>query len=143
MPRIDFYTLEDDSRGDRFLLACRLLESIRRQDLRVLVYCPDLEQARHLDRLLWTYREDSFLPHGLVERVDPQWTPILISRDGAPDSETAVLINLSSEIPSFHARFERLCELIDHDPQVRAAGRARFRAYREQGHALEHHRIRL
>ncbi len=143
MTRIDFYSLQPDSRGDRFLLTCRLVERIRASDLRVLIHCPDAEQARHLDRLLWTFREDGFLPHGLVGEVDAGLTPVLISRDGTPETEHQALINLSGGIPDFVDRFARLCEPIDHDPATRAAGRARFRIYRERGYPLEHHQIRL
>jgi len=41
------------------------------------------------------------------------------------------------------SRFERVCEPIDQDPSVRAAGRERFRFYRERGYLLDHHQIRL
>ncbi|WP_295399953.1 DNA polymerase III subunit chi [uncultured Thiocystis sp.] len=143
MTRIDFYSLEPESRGDRFLLTCRLVERIRAKDLRVLIHCPDPEQARHLDRLLWTFRQDSFLPHGLVGQTDPELTPVFIGDAGKPETECQVLLNLSFEIPGFVDRFERVCELIDHDPHARATGRERFRAYRERGYPLEHHRIRL
>lgn len=143
MPRIDFYSLEPDSRGDRFLLACRLVERIRDSAMRVLIYCPDREQARHLDRLLWTYREESFLPHGLVGEVDEALTPVLISLDGRPETETQALLNLSPDSPRFLDRFARVCDLVDNDPGLRAAGRERFRQYREQGLAPQHHQIRL
>jgi DNA polymerase III subunit chi len=147
MTRIDFYTLEPDSAGDRFLLSCRLAERVRTEGLRVLIYCPDNESARHLDRLLWTYRQDSFLPHGLVDpgnpKLDLEMTPILISRDGTPEAEDQVLINLAPEVPPFFSRFERVCEPLDQDPDITAAGRERFRFYRDRGYPLEHHRIRL
>jgi DNA polymerase-3 subunit chi len=143
MTRIDFYSLDADSGGDRFLLVCRLVERIRANGARVLIHCPDPGQAQHLDRLLWTFREDGFLPHGRVGQTDPELTPVLISGDGSPDAEDQVLINLSSEVPEFFGRFERLCEPIDHDPATRLAGRERFRYYRDRGYPLEHHRIRL
>ena len=143
MARIDFYSLESDSRGDRFILACRLVERIRAQDLRVLVLCPDREEARHLDRLLWTFRQESFLPHGLVGNVDTELTPILISPDGASEYGCPVLLNLSRTLPAGLERFERLCDLVDNDPAVRQAGRERFRAYRERGYEPDHHKIRL
>ena len=143
MTRVDFYSLEPDSRGDRFILACRLVERIRAQDLRVLILCPDREEARHLDRLLWTFRQENFLPHGLVGSVDAELTPILISPDGSPESECQVLLNLARDLPNGWERFERLCDLVDNDPALRQAGRARFRAYRERGHEPTHHRIRL
>lgn len=147
MTRIDFYTLEPDSAGDRFLLSCRLAERARGEGMRVLIYCPDPESARHLDRLLWTYRQDSFLPHGLVGPAFPDLdlglTPVLISPDGNPEAEDQVLINLAPEAPAFFSRFERVCEPVDQDPDVTDAGRRRFRFYKDRGYPLEHHRIRL
>ena len=145
MTRIDFYTLEPDSPGDRFLLSCRLVERVRAAGLRVLIHCPDPEQARHLDRLLWTFRQESFLPHGIVGQtgLDLSLTPVLISRDGTPDSEDQVMIDLALEVPTFFSRFERVCEPVDQDPAVRTAGRERFRYYRDRGYPLEHHQVRL
>jgi DNA polymerase-3 subunit chi len=147
MTRIDFYTLEPDTAGDRFLLSCRLAERALGEGMRVLIHCPDAEAARHLDRLLWTYRQDSFLPHGLVGPASPNLdlglTPVLISQDGSPEGEDQVLINLAPEVPAFFSRFARVCEPVDQDPDVTAAGRRRFRYYKDRGYLLEHHRIRL
>jgi DNA polymerase-3 subunit chi len=162
MTRIDFYVLKETSRSDRFGLTCRLAERIynspdpdkrdaatdaasnaRRAAPRVLIYCPDTRQARDLDRLLWSFREASFLPHGLVGETDPALTPILISSDGNPEHEDQVLINLGTnpEPPPFFSRFVRLCEPLDHAPEVRQAGRRRYAYYRDCGYPLEHHSI--
>ncbi|NEV61056.1 DNA polymerase III subunit chi [Thiorhodococcus minor] len=143
MSRVDFYSLQQGSRGDRFLLVCRLVERILAKGLRALIYCPKAEEARHLDRLLWTYRDDSFLPHGLVGKVDTALTPILISADGRPETERQVLINLALDPPAFLERFERVCDLVDQDPAVRNAGRARYRFYRDADLELSHHEIKL
>lgn len=143
MTHIKFYSLHENSRGDYLQLACRLVERIRADHLRILVYCPELATAHLFDRLLWTFHQNSFLPHGIVGNVDPQLTPILISCDGQPETEQQVLLNLSLEIPRFFERFERVCELIDHAPERVTSGRERFRQYRERGFPLEHHSIRL
>ena len=147
MPRIDFYTLDSDSPGDRDLLICRLVERVREEGLRVLIHCPDQERARHLDRLLWTYRQASFIPHGLVGQTDPVLTPVLIDGGDNPptDSQTErqVLINLAPEVPAFFSRFQRVCEPVDQDPVALAAGRERFRCYRDQGYPPEHHPVSL
>ncbi len=150
MTKVDFYVLKDGSRSDRFGLTCRLVERIYNsppdgaKPPRVFIYCPDTQQARHLDRLLWSFREDSFLPHGLVGETDPALTPILISSDGQPETDSQVLINLSPspEAPAFYHRFERLCEPLDQDPEIRQAGRRRYVFYRDGGHPLAHHPIR-
>lgn len=143
MTRIDFYSLKEDSRGDRFLLTCRLAERIHGQRMRAFIHVPDPQQARHIDRLLWTYKQHSFIPHGLASEADREWTPILIGSDGDFGDEHQVLVNLGMEVPAFFTRFDRLLDLVDLDPAVKQAGRARFRHYRDQGYALEHHQIRL
>lgn len=143
MPRIDFYTLDPASPGDRYLLTCRLVERTYAEHLRVLIHCPDTAAAEHLNRLLWTFRQDSFIPHGLVGQTDQALTPVLIGRDGTPANEDQVLINLCPETPPFFSRFARICEPVDQDPAVLAAARERFRNYRAQGFPPTHHPIQL
>lgn len=138
MTRIDFYSIDN---GDRWLLACRLAARAQADKLRVLLHCVDNERARQLDRLLWTFREDSFVPHGLLGEVDAALTPVLIGPlDQAPE-ECGVLINLELAVPEGFTRFARLCEPLDNDPAVLSAGRARWAHYRAAGYPLNHHRI--
>lgn len=147
MTRIDFYILEPDSPGDLLILTCRLTERIHSEGLRILIHCPDADLARQLDRLLWTYRQDSFLPHGVVGPANPdldlRQTPILISGNGSPETEDQVLINLATAVPPFFSRFERVCEPVGQEPELKSAGRERFRFYRDRGYPLGHHPIRL
>ena len=141
MTQVDFYVLGPQAGGDRFQLACRVAEKARRAGHRVLIHAPDAEQSRHLDGLLWTLWEHSFVPHGLLGRDDPALNPIMIG-DGATDErEHDVLINLAAQVPTFFSRFERLIECVDHDEPVRRASRERFRYYREHGYPLETHDI--
>lgn len=147
MLRVDFYTLTADSGGDRLQLTCRLTQRAHGEGLRVYIESPDERTARTLDGLLWTFREDSFLPHGLVGETDPHLTPILIGRGGTAgvdqDLPTQVLINLGLEVPIGLDRWERLLEPIDQDPDVRAAGRLRYAHYKGLGYPLDHHQVRL
>ncbi len=69
-------------------------------------------------------------------------TPILIGAEPLPDHDQ-VLINLDPAVPPAFARFERLCEPLDPDPAVTAAGRERYRYYRDRGYPLHHHKIHL
>lgn len=141
-PRISFYSLPEDTRGDRFQLACRLVERIYSTGLRTYILVAAEYEARHLDRLLWTFRDQSFLPHGLTGEADVEATPILIGWDPEPCEACPVLVNLTSQTPAGLDRIERLCEVIDHDPQIRSAGRIRYRHYRHHGIVPEHHVLR-
>ena len=141
MTQVDFYILDNNAAGDRYHLACRIAEKARRAGRRVLIHTPVDAESRHVDTLFWTLWEQSFIPHGLLGRDEPKINPILIG-DGSSDAEEhEVLINLATEVPTFFSRFERLIECVDHDDAVKAAGRERFRYYREHGYPLQTHNI--
>jgi DNA polymerase-3 subunit chi len=141
MTRVDFYVLAEQARGDRFLLCCRLADKIWQQGRRVLILAPDQEHARHLDRLLWTWRQGGFPPHGMVGEADPATNPILISSGEDVADEHDVLVNLGSELPGFFSRFERLLECVDHDPDVRSRCREHYSFLKSRGYPIETHQI--
>ena len=108
---------------------------------RVLISTMTDEEARHVDRLLWCFREQSFIPHGRLGEVAPALNPVLITADANAGDEHDVLINLSAEVPPFLSRFERVIECVDNDPDSRQASRQRYRLYRDKGYPLKTHNI--
>ena len=94
-----------------------------------------------MDRLLWTFRQGSFVPHGTLGNCDTTVTPVIIGHRDESGDEHDVLINLGLEVPGFFSRFERVAEIIDKEPQVVTAGRERFRFYRDRGYPLSKHDI--
>ena len=141
MTQVDFYVLGEAAAGDRFLLACRLAEKAWQQGRRVYLHTDSEADSRHLDKLLWTYRDGGFLPHGLAIEADPELNPILIGYGENAGEEHDVLVNLASEVPDFFSRFERVVEPVDRNSAVRAAGRYRYRFYRDRGYPLNSHDI--
>src|SRR5580704_7975288 len=99
MPRIDFYIIEEANPSARLRLACRLIEKAYKNKHRVYVHADSKAQAHQLDELLWTYREDSFLPHNLYGEGPEPAPPIQIGFDATPDKHRDILINLSKTIP--------------------------------------------
>ncbi|MCU7933062.1 MAG: DNA polymerase III subunit chi [Candidatus Thiodiazotropha sp. (ex Codakia rugifera)] len=142
MTQVDFYVLDERAMGNRFTLACRLSEKIYHQGRRIYIHTGSEEESRHMDRLLWTFRQGSFIPHGMASQCDPLATPVIISHDGETGEEQDVLINLDNQVPNFFSRFERVAEIIDKEPQVVTAGRERFRFYRDRGYPLNKHDIK-
>ena len=59
MTSIDFYFNADDRLG----VACRLAGKALQQKKRVLIYAPRHELAEKIDRMLWTAKAVSFIPH--------------------------------------------------------------------------------
>lgn len=140
MTRIDFYILGKTPANGRELYACRLAEKAFKLGKRVFIRTASAQQTQHLDELLWTFRQGSFVPHAPLG-LDDEAHPVLIGHDGEPHAIDDVLINLGNEVPLFFSRFERVAELVDDTENVRRSARDRFRFYRERGYALASHDI--
>jgi DNA polymerase-3 subunit chi len=140
MVRVDFYILGGAARAAPQRVACRLAEKAWLMGHRVFIATGSEAMTRQLDDLLWTYRQDSFTPHGTYPGQSGDEPPILIGdRDAPPHAE--VLINLSDAVPPFHERFVRVAELVGADEAARRAGRDRFRFYRDRGYDLHTHSL--
>ena len=98
-------------------------------------------QAAALDDLLWTFRQDSFIPHERYPLVGEESSPVLIGTVLPAEATAQVLINFAGRLPEGFERYERVVELVDQHPEVLAKSRERFRQYREQGCAPETHKL--
>ena len=141
MTQVDFYILDEKAPGNRFMLACRLAEKIYHQGRRIFIQTQSHEETRHMDRLLWTFRQVSFVPHAPQEKANPSTTPVIIGDTTQAGDESDVLINLALQVPNFFSRFERVAELIDREAEIKSAGRQRFKFYRDRGYPLNTHSI--
>jgi DNA polymerase-3 subunit chi len=66
-------------------------------------------------------------------------TPVLVSSGELPESHRDVLVNLCGEVPPGFERYGRLCEIVTGDEAAKAAGRVRWRRYRDAGLAPQSH----
>ena len=141
MARVDFYVLQRTDERARQLFACRLAEKAYRLDNTVYLHTPSREDAVHMDELLWTFRDGSFVPHALAGEAESVTAPITIGFDPDRCEPGDVLINLGDEIPPFAAEFPRVAELVTADDLCRRLSRKRFVEYREGGHTIQTHKL--
>ena len=135
MTRIDFY----QTTGDEHAFACRLIDMVYRKGRQIYVHTSTEEQAKTLNEQLWTFKEDSFVPHSLhSEAMD---VPIKIGFDHEPEEHQDVLINLSGQIPHFFSRFDRVAEIVPVDQNRRESARENYAYYKERGYVLNYHEI--
>ena len=134
MTQVDFYV----PAANQSLLqtACRLIETARSRNLSVHVHTENTAQAEALSNTLWTQRDDSFLVH---DHDAPDAIAAVRIGQSEPSWEAQVLLNLSSEVPMFFARHERLLEFVD--PEQPDPARERFRFYRDRGYAPNTHKL--
>ena len=141
MTEVFFYILEDEAANANMRFACRLAEKAYDGGHRVYVHVADPDQAGALDRLLWLFRQGSFVPHATVATLEPDddLTPVLIGAGEPPTSFNDVLINVGGEVGGFFSRFARHNEIVA--PADVASARSRYRFYKDRGYALTTHKI--
>ena len=93
-----------------------------------------------MDDLMWTYSDNSFLPHAIHDDGTDNDTPVIIGHD-AMQSSAFLLINLSDELPEQIENFARVAEIINEAPQTLQSGRKRYSAYQQANYPLHYHEI--
>ena len=139
MAQVDFYVLDRVDEHSRNTLACKLAEKAWRLENTIHIHTMSQADAEHLDELLWTFREGSFVPHELHDGNNQ--APITIGYGDASVAPRDLLITLCDEIPPFADSFPRVAEVVSSDEDSRNKSRQRYSTYRDQGHKIETHKI--
>ena len=134
MTEIRFYHLQRARLED---VLPTMLERAFGRGQRALVAVGSAERAEALAGHLWTYRPDSFLPHGTAKDGDTAAQPIFLT-DGPDNPNQAPLLFLCDGATRGDlAPYELVCELFDgNDDTVVTAARDRWRDYKAAGHTL-------
>ncbi len=141
-PRVDFYLTEGAGADVRLRLACRIAEKAYLAQQKVVVLLEDAESLRRFDELLWTFGDGSFVPHDSVDTPGAGCdAPVALTTGALPAGHADVLMNLSGAVPPFFEKFSRVAEFLDNRPEVRAAGRERFKAYRAKSIEPQTHNV--
>jgi DNA polymerase III subunit chi len=138
---VTFYVVGDSAPAAQLTVACRITEKAWKAGSTVLIQHRDRDELAKLDAMLWTVgNEHSFIPHEIAtEAPHLGGTPVVLNTGTGPTAAVDVLINLTPALPSHPELATRIIEIIDGDPARRAAGRERFKAYRERGFPLDKH----
>lgn len=98
----------------------RVAERVLADGGRLLIVEPREERRRALDKLLWCYAPDSFLPHGLLGAGDDQIQPVLIAPDVNAANRARNVALVDGEWRDDALDFDRAFHFFD-DEQVREA----------------------
>ena len=102
-----------------------LLEKSVERGWRVVVQSGIEERIEALDSLLWTYRDDSFLPHGTWREAEAASQPVLLTMTDSNPNDAAVRFLIDgAPMPDDPSRYERIVLLFDGEDEE-ATARAR------------------
>lgn len=113
-----------------------ILERCLERGWRVTLRAGSAERVAALNRWLWTYREDSFLPHGAAGDGDPAAQPIyLTAGDETPNApDVLILVDGAPARAAEMGRYLRALVMFDgHDDEAVSAARAAWKGVVDAG----------
>lgn len=134
--RIDFYVSPSNQPQARLVLACRLARKAWQANKPCWLRCADPEQQQALDELLWSWRDDFFMPHNKAQE-NPN-APIVLAVDDLPAQDDTILINLHLDAVEQsllkQPTLSRIIEIVCQDEEILLKSRQNFVYYRKLGY---------
>jgi len=134
MTEIGFYHLQRSSLEQALP---KLLEKVLEAGKRAVVVARSDERIEQLNGVLWTYRPDSFVPHGSARDGNAEKQPVWLATEPENPNDAGVLILTDGATADDFNGFERCLEMFDgNDDDAVAAARQRWTAYKSAGHEV-------
>lgn len=114
----------------------RLLEKTLERGWRAVVQATSPERLAALDDHLWTFSDESFLPHATDREPEAAEQPVILTLSDSNPNEAAIRFLVEGAAPPPDvASYERLLVLFDgNDETALAAAREQWKAFKAAGH---------
>lgn len=112
----------------------KLLLKCLERDWKVVVQTGTPERCRALDAHLWTFADDSFLPHGTIDDGYAEQQPIFLTstQDNPNNADVRFLVDRAKPPPL--GGYKRAIYMFDgHDPEALAETRERWKEAKAAG----------
>jgi len=131
MARVTFYDIPAQQRWSKIQT---LAEAALRKSKPMVIHCENPGVARELDEWLWTFRDDSFLPHEFVapggSLKDAEARIVLVAAEMNPN-QAGILVQEAPVRPEFAQTFASIIDFVDHRaPHMLQASRQRYKDWR-------------
>jgi DNA polymerase III subunit chi len=111
-----------------------LVEKTLERGWRAVVQAGSPERVEALDTHLWSYREDSFLPHGSAADGHAARQPVFLTTDAANPNGAHVRFLVDGADCNEFSGYTRMVVMFDgRDEEALARARAQWKRAREQG----------
>lgn len=116
-----------------------LLEKTLGRGWRAIVRARQAERIEHLDGWLWTYRDESFLPHAPAAEPGAARQPILLTTDFENPNRADALFLIDGAEPGELAGYTRCLVLFDGADEAQVAiAREQWRTIKAGGFAVSY-----
>jgi DNA polymerase III subunit chi len=118
-----------------------LVEKTLERGWKALIRADTAERADAIDTRLWSFAEDSFLPHAQLGDGEASRQPVLITVEGGNPNRADVLFLIGGEVPGWDGEeakaFTRIVLMFDgRDPAAVEIARGAWKEAKAAGHAV-------
>jgi len=115
--------------SNKLKFVCDVTELFYNQHHSLVIYAHDPKSVTQIDQLLWTWKQDSFIPHSRSAQQDT--TPVTIYASGEDLADTDVLIQFDPIQPDELSRFRYVIDFAElYDKNRLSDSRRRFKELR-------------
>ncbi len=138
-PQVLFHQFKKKSGRDLLVYACRLAEKGHKQGVSsIYIHCNNEDEANEIDALLWTFRQESFVPHSLISKKNG--SPIEIGWQENQASNVKAIVNLSNQIPEASKDSDKIHEIVENDEDKKKIAREKWKSYKSNGFIIKSHK---
>ena len=133
-----FHHFEKTSGRDLLVYICRLVEKGYKQGSKpIYIHFDSENEAKEFDSLLWTFRQESFIPHTILGHPEQEKTPVIIGWDTNQIETAEALINVSQDIPRVSKSTSKIHEIVGNDENKKNKAREKWKAYKANGSIIK------
>ena len=139
---VNFYSIEINH--DINICLCKFVKSLYKKDKNIIII-DDHEKLEGLDKLLWSFEQNSFLPHKIYNKGDAIDTPIILLSIQNLDKlrlfndYTSIINNYDNALVNLENNIN-IYEFVDSDESKKSISRNKFLEYKKNNFTLLHNK---
>ena len=139
---VNFYSIETNH--DIKLCLCKFIKNLYKKDKNIIII-DDYEKLEELDKLLWSFEQNSFLPHKIYNKGDVIDTPIILLSIQNLDKlrlfndYTSIINNYDNALVNLENNIN-IYEFVDTDESKKSISRNKFLEYKKNNFTLMHNK---
>ncbi len=138
---VTFHHFENDDEKERMNYVYRLIEKGYKQRFGIIyIHASNEEQAELIDGQLWTFRQESFIPHSML-KVKNDNAPISIGCESLPDMHLDVIINLSDQAEDPTLEPKKIHEIVPASEDKKSLARVKWKTYKGLNYRIKSHKV--
>lgn len=131
MPEVRFYHLQRQSLEESLP---KLIEKVCEAGLKAVVKVPNIEIATGMDRALWDYSPNSFIPHDVGGCKYPELQPVYLTTTDDNPAEATIQVLVNAVDSEDMEAFDRCLYMFDgRDEQIVAKARSTWKSIKDKG----------